>query len=46
MPCQIVGLNDKQLTGRLTFFVPEKRAHVQLPPARTRRCCVSTSSAR
>ena len=36
MPCQIVGLNDKQLTGRLTFFVPEEAvAHVQLPPART-----------
>ncbi len=36
MPCQIVGLNDKQLTGRLTFFVPDEAvAHVQLPPART-----------
>ena len=36
LPCQIVGLNDKQMTGRLTFFVPEQAvAHVQLPPART-----------
>jgi type II secretory ATPase GspE/PulE/Tfp pilus assembly ATPase PilB-like protein len=36
LPCQIVGLNDKQMTGRLTFFVPEEGvAHVQLPPART-----------
>ncbi len=36
LPCQIVGLNEKQLTGRLTFFVPEEAvAHVQLPPART-----------
>jgi len=36
IPCEIVGLNDKHTTGRLTFFVPdEKVAHVQLPPART-----------
>jgi type II secretory ATPase GspE/PulE/Tfp pilus assembly ATPase PilB-like protein len=36
MPCEIVGLNDKRTTGRLTFFVPEDGvAHVQLPPART-----------
>ncbi len=36
MPCAIVGLNDKQTRGRLTFFVPEEGvAHVQLPPART-----------
>ena len=34
--CQIVGTNDKRMTGRLTFFVPEEKvAHVQLPPART-----------
>ena len=36
LPCEIVGLNDKRTSGRLTFFVPdEKVAHVQLPPART-----------
>ena len=36
MPCQIVGLNDKRTSGRLTFFVPEEAvAHVQIPPART-----------
>jgi type II secretory ATPase GspE/PulE/Tfp pilus assembly ATPase PilB-like protein len=36
LPCEIVGLNDKRMTGRLTFFVPEEKvAHVQLPPART-----------
>lgn len=36
LPCEIVGLNDKSTTGRLTFFVPEEAvAHVQIPPART-----------
>ena len=36
LPCEIVGLNDKRMAGRLTFFVPEEAvAHVQLPPART-----------
>ncbi len=36
LPCEILGLNDKQTTGRLTFFVPEESvAHVQIPPART-----------
>jgi type II secretory ATPase GspE/PulE/Tfp pilus assembly ATPase PilB-like protein len=36
LPCEITGLNDKTLAGRLTFFVPEEAvAHVQLPPART-----------
>jgi type II secretory ATPase GspE/PulE/Tfp pilus assembly ATPase PilB-like protein len=36
LPCRIIGLNDKQMNGRLTFFVPEEGvAHVQLPPART-----------
>jgi type II secretory ATPase GspE/PulE/Tfp pilus assembly ATPase PilB-like protein len=36
LPCEIVGLNDKIINGRLTFFVPEEGvAHVQLPPART-----------
>jgi type II secretory ATPase GspE/PulE/Tfp pilus assembly ATPase PilB-like protein len=36
LPCEIVGLNDKRTSGRLTFFVPEESvAHVQLPPART-----------
>ncbi len=36
LPCEILGLNDKQMTGRLTFFVPEESvAHVQIPPART-----------
>jgi type II secretory ATPase GspE/PulE/Tfp pilus assembly ATPase PilB-like protein len=35
-PCEIVGLNDRSMAGRLTFFVPEENvAHVQLPPART-----------
>jgi type II secretory ATPase GspE/PulE/Tfp pilus assembly ATPase PilB-like protein len=34
--CQIVGLNDREMTGRLIFFVPESTvAHVQVPPART-----------
>ena len=34
--CVIVGLNDKEMQGRLSFFVPEERvAHVQVPPART-----------
>jgi type II secretory ATPase GspE/PulE/Tfp pilus assembly ATPase PilB-like protein len=36
MACEIVGLNDKRMKGRLTFFVPEAGvAHVQIPPART-----------
>jgi type II secretory ATPase GspE/PulE/Tfp pilus assembly ATPase PilB-like protein len=36
LPCEIVGINDKRMTGRLTFFVPDEGvAHVQLPPART-----------
>jgi type II secretory ATPase GspE/PulE/Tfp pilus assembly ATPase PilB-like protein len=36
LPCEIVGVNDKRMTGRLTFFVPDEGvAHVQLPPART-----------
>ncbi|WP_375138802.1 GspE/PulE family protein [Piscinibacter defluvii] len=36
LPCEITGLNDKTLAGRLTFFVPEEAvAHVQIPPART-----------
>jgi type II secretory ATPase GspE/PulE/Tfp pilus assembly ATPase PilB-like protein len=36
LPCEIVGLNDKRTSGRLTFFVPDEGvAHVQLPPART-----------
>ncbi|MEO8125102.1 MAG: ATPase, T2SS/T4P/T4SS family, partial [Burkholderiales bacterium] len=35
-PCVIVGLNDKEMQGRLSFFVPEEHvAHVQVPPART-----------
>ena len=34
--CEIVGLNDKLMPGRLCFFVPDERtAHVQVPPART-----------
>ena len=34
--CQIIGINDKRMVGRLTFFVPDEGvAHVQLPPART-----------
>ena len=36
LPCEIIGLNDKRMVGRLTFFVPEEGvAHVQIPPART-----------
>jgi type II secretory ATPase GspE/PulE/Tfp pilus assembly ATPase PilB-like protein len=36
LPCEIVGLNEKRTTGRLTFFVPQEAvAHVQVPPART-----------
>lgn len=36
LPCEIAGLNDKAMAGRLTFFVPEEAvAHVQVPPART-----------
>lgn len=36
LTCEIVGLNDKRTSGRLTFFVPEEKvAYVQLPPART-----------
>jgi type II secretory ATPase GspE/PulE/Tfp pilus assembly ATPase PilB-like protein len=36
LPCEIAGLNDKLMAGRLTFFVPEEAvAHVQVPPART-----------
>ncbi len=34
--CVIVGLNDKEMQGRLSFFVPEEHvAHLQVPPART-----------
>jgi len=34
--CLIVGLNDREMNGRLIFFVPEATvAHVQVPPART-----------
>ena len=34
--CQIIGINDQRMVGRLTFFVPDEGvAHVQLPPART-----------
>ena len=34
--CEIVGLNDKRMQGRLIFFVPDEGvAHVQVPPART-----------
>jgi len=36
LPCEIVGLNDGRMNGRLTFFVPEESvAHVQIPPSRT-----------
>ena len=36
LTCEIVGLNDKTMQGRLTFFVPDEGvAHVQIPPART-----------
>jgi type II secretory ATPase GspE/PulE/Tfp pilus assembly ATPase PilB-like protein len=35
-PCEIVGHNDRVMSGRLMFFVPEEQvAHVQVPPART-----------
>jgi type II secretory ATPase GspE/PulE/Tfp pilus assembly ATPase PilB-like protein len=34
--CEIVGLNDKRMQGRLIFFAPDEGvAHVQVPPART-----------
>lgn len=34
--CVIVGLNDREMQGRLSFFVPDEHvAHVQVPPART-----------
>ena len=34
--CEIVGLNDRRMLGRLISFVPDERiAHVQIPPART-----------
>ncbi len=34
--CEIVGLNDKCMQGRLVFFVPDEGvAQVQVPPART-----------
>jgi len=36
LPCEIAGLNDTLIAGRLTFFVPDAAvAHVQVPPART-----------
>ncbi|WP_425358853.1 ATPase, T2SS/T4P/T4SS family [Aquabacterium lacunae] len=35
-PCEIEGLNGKQMSGRLALFEPrEQLAHVQLPPSRT-----------
>ena len=35
-PCEIVGLNDKRMQGRLILFVPDEGvAQVQVPPART-----------
>ncbi len=35
-PCEIVGLNGRAMTGRLSFFVPDEGvAHIQVPPART-----------
>ncbi|MBP6777608.1 MAG: hypothetical protein KA151_10190, partial [Piscinibacter sp.] len=34
--CEIVGLNDKRMQGRLIFFVPDEGiVQVQVPPART-----------
>ena len=36
LACEILGLNDKRVAGRMTFFVPEEGiAHVQLPQTRT-----------
>ena len=36
LPCEFVGLNDKSVSARLTFFVPEEGvAYVQMPTART-----------
>ncbi len=36
LACEILGLNDKRVLGRMTFFVPaEGVAHVQLPQTRT-----------
>ena len=34
--CEILGLNDKRMQGRLIFFVPDEGlVQVQVPPART-----------
>jgi len=36
LACEIVGLNDNRMAGRLIFMVPDEGiAHVQVPPART-----------
>ncbi|MGI4779331.1 MAG: GspE/PulE family protein [Janthinobacterium lividum] len=36
LACEIMGLNDKRVAGRMTFLVPEESiAHVQLPQTRT-----------
>ncbi len=35
-PCQVVGLNGRQIHARLKSFVPSERlVHIQVPPART-----------
>jgi len=36
MPCEIVGVNGKHMSGRLTFFLADQAvANVQIPPSRT-----------
>ena len=36
LPCTIVGLNDKQMQGQVSSFLPDRRAAwVQLPPSRS-----------
>ncbi len=36
LACEVVGVNDKRNSGRLTFFVPDQGlAYLQMPPART-----------
>lgn len=38
LDCEIVGLNDKHTSARMTFFVAEDAvAYIQIPPARTTR---------
>lgn len=35
LACEIIGLNDKHMLGRMSAFIAEEAvAHVQMPPAR------------